>query len=52
MKFCFLFIMQDKYMFACKKGEKLSFLFILQENVFTFEKGISLFYGKRNVCKK
>lgn len=40
MKLCFLFIMQDEYMFACKKGGKLCFLFILQENVFTCEKGI------------
>ena len=40
MKLCFLFIMQDEYMFARKKGEKLSFLFILQDNVFTFEEGI------------
>lgn len=40
MKLCFLFKMQDKYMFTRKKGGKLSFLFILQENVFTCEKGI------------
>lgn len=40
MKLCFLFKMQDEYMFTRKKGGTLSFLFILQENVFTCEKGI------------
>lgn len=40
MKLCFLFKMQDEYMFTRKKGGKLSFLFILQENVFTCERGI------------
>lgn len=42
MKPRFLFIMQVQAedMFACKKGVKLCFLFILQENVFTCEKGI------------